>query len=131
LFECEKGCELHGTEKLPDACDQFQCPYLQGEDIHRPDSFKFLEELGGNIGNYIPAVPTNVPVSLAESLIREHRTLPAFILLGTEWARVTLPLDRNDDRTWTVKDSDVELWRKVFEIYEEHVDLLPAGLATP
>ena len=127
VFECDKGCELHATERLPQACDEFKCPYLQGQDIHRPDTFQeALEELGGNIGNYIPAVPESVPVSLARTLIREDRSVPAFILLGNEWARVILPLDRNEDRTWTARESAIELWGKFLD-----VELLPAGLAAP
>lgn len=130
-FECSAGCELHDTPMLPQMCDQFKCSYLEGADIHRPDSFQFLEELECGIGNFIPAIPSSIPVRLAKSLILEHRTLPAFVILGEEWARVILPLDRNKDRTWTVKDSDIELWKKVFDIYDEKIDLLPAGMAGP
>src|ERR1041385_9041190 len=105
LFECSKGCSLHGTEQKPFPCTQFECPYIQGKFIHRPDEFqKVLEEIGIQVGNFIPAIPPYVPVKMAECLIRENRTIPAFIMIGNEWVKVVLSLDRQDSRTWIVDE---------------------------
>jgi hypothetical protein len=115
-YECEKGCELHFEERKPQTCSEFTCPYLQGKDICRPDRFQpLLEELNGDMGNYIPAIPTNTESSLVETTIRDSRSLPAFILIGNEWVRVILPLDRNDDKTWKPNEQTTKLWEKLLK----------------
>jgi len=109
--ECDKGCDLHGTFFQPVACHGFFCPYLGGEDIHRPDTFQpLLEELGGNMGNYIPAVPQAMDVEFAKKTIRETRTVPAAALFDGNWVRVVLPLDRQPDGSWVTDEMMHARW---------------------
>jgi len=42
--ECAKGCDLYDRFHMPVVCHDFICPYLHGEDIHRPDVFRDLLE---------------------------------------------------------------------------------------
>lgn len=123
LFECNQGCSIHGLEKYPEACDQFECPYLQEYPIHRPDNFQeVLEEIGIEVGNFIPAIPPYVPVKMAECLIRDSRSVPAYILIGNEWIKVILSLDREDAKSWIVNEKYVELWGDLFRIYGAPID---------
>lgn len=123
LFECEKGCELHGKKEQPQTCTDFKCPYLQGKYIHRPDSFqRVLEDMDVGVGNFIPAIPPYVPIKMAECLIKENRSVPAYILIGNEWIRVILSLDRQDAKSWVVNEKSVELWTKLFAIYGAPID---------
>lgn len=123
LYECDNGCSIHREEKYPQACDEFECPYLKGKYIHRPDAFqKVLEDIEIQVGNFIPAIPPHIPIKMAECLIRENRSLPAYILIGNEWARVILSLDREDGKSWVVNDKSVELWVELFNIYGAPID---------
>lgn len=123
LYECNRGCSIHGLEKYPESCDHFECPYLQGQYIHRPDEFqKVLESLNISVGNFIPAVPPHIPVTMAEDLIKESRTVPAFILIGNEWIRVILSLDRTDGKSWVVNDKAVGQWSDLFRTYDAPID---------
>ncbi len=116
MHECEKGCALHGLEQQPETCRDFKCPYLTGEDIYKPSTFQnVLEELRGNMGNYIPAVATHVPINAAINLIRESRSLPAFILIGNTWLKLILPLDRNSDGSWATNDAAMHAWINLYE----------------
>jgi len=113
--ECLVGCAIHDQKKYPPACKAFICPYLKGEDIHRPDIFqKVLQELNGNISNYIPSIPTKIPVEEAEKLIRRTRNILASILTGNEWVQIVLPLDREKDGSWTSNEDAVQEWRKLY-----------------
>jgi hypothetical protein len=124
LYECNQGCSIHGLEKYPQACNDFECPYLQGKYIHRPDNFqKVLEEMNIEVGNFIPAIPPDISIKMAECLIRENRTIPAFILIGNEWVKVILSLDREDAKTWIVNEKSVELWSDLFKIYGAPIDI--------
>jgi hypothetical protein len=117
-YECNQGCSIHELDKYPNACRTFECPYLQKKYIHRPDNFQtVLEEINIGVGNFIPAVPPHIPVKLAEDLIRENRTVPAYILIGNEWARVILSLDREDAKSWVVNETSVKLWGDLFNAY--------------
>lgn len=109
--ECAAGCALHGRREQPEACAAFRCPYQERAGLHRPDNFqRTLEEAGGNIGNYIPAVPLSIPVEEANRLIRATRTVPASIIAGGQWLDVVLPLDLNFDGGWM--SGDPEPWEK-------------------
>lgn len=122
-YECNQGCSIHGLEKYPEACDHFECPYLQGKYIHRPDNFQsVLEEIGVEVGNFIPAIPPHIPVKTAEHLIKENRSIPAYILIGNQWMRVILSLDREDGKTWMVNERSVELWEDLFQTYDVPID---------
>lgn len=95
------GCAIHEQPNYPPMCAGFVCPYLSGADIHRPDTFQqVLEQSKGNIGNYIPMVPTDMLIEDVEQLIRETRSLPAAIMIQNEWTYVMLPLDRRPDGEW-------------------------------
>ena len=98
--ECD-GCAIHERADYPPMCKTFICPYLRGDEIHRPDKFQVtLNEAGGNIGNYIPTVPLEFNVESANILIRSERCLPAAILINNEWQQVILPLDRDSEGNW-------------------------------
>jgi hypothetical protein len=123
VYECKQGCSIHGLEKYPEACDGFECPYLEGKFIHRPDNFQdVLEDMDIEVGNFIPAIPPYVPIKIAEGLIRENRSVPAYILIGNEWIKVILSLDREDDKTWVVNERSVQLWGELFKTYGASVD---------
>lgn len=110
--ERERGCKLHGTPNQPPLCRDFLCPYLAGVDIHRPDTFEpLLVELGGNMGNYIPAIPRAMSIEFAKGLIRETRTLPAAVLFAGEWVRLVLPLDRQPDGSWETNEVLTARWQ--------------------
>lgn len=74
------------------------------------------------VGSFIPAIPPHIPVKMAESLIRENRSIPAYILIGNEWVRVILSLDREDAKTWIVNEKSVELWQDLFRNYGAPID---------
>lgn len=121
--ECSRGCAIHDRNNYPVVCNDFVCPYLDGEDMHRPDEFQgVLKELNGNVGAYIPAVPTLIPVQVAKQMIANTRTVPAFILVVDEWMRVILSLDRHPDRTWTVNQEPNDRWRDLFKLHGVHFD---------
>ncbi len=104
--ECE-GCAIHERDDYPEMCKTFICPYLSGDDIHRPDIFQeVLEQAKGNIGNYIPMIPTTRLIEDAEQLVRDTRSLPAAIMINNEWSYVMLPLDRKADGEW----DEVQPW---------------------
>lgn len=103
--ECAKGCAIHLKPEKPITCRGFHCPYQEREGLHRPDNFQAtLESLGGNIGNYIPAIPISIPVEIANRLIRDTRTVPASVINDNQWVDVILPLDRNRDGGWESGD---------------------------
>lgn len=123
LYECSNGCSIHKQAEYPEACDHFQCPYLQGNYIHRPDTFqKTLEEMDIQVGNFIPAIPPYVPVNVAECLIKENRSIPAYILIGNEWIKVILSLDRENGKSWMVNEKSLGLWGDLFKIYGASID---------
>lgn len=123
IYECKLGCSIHGLPQYPQPCSDFKCPYLQGKYIHRPDNFQVvLEEMNIEVGSFIPAIPPHIPVKMAESLIRENRSIPAYILVGNEWVRVILSLDRKDAKTWIVNEKSVGLWQNLFRTYGESID---------
>ena len=99
-YECSGGCSIFGESSRPKECVEFECPYLKGDDIHRPDTFQeVLMELGGNMGNYVPTINISIPKEEAIRKIKETRTVPAGYLLGGKWVETILPLDKNGD-TW-------------------------------
>jgi len=103
--ECQRGCDVHGTMFKPIICESFYCPYVSGVDIHRPDVFQpLLEELNGDMGNYIPAVSRAMDVEFAKDLIRETRSIPAAIMLEGQWVKLILPLDRQPDGSWVTTE---------------------------
>jgi len=61
-------------------------------------------------------------VKVVEDLIRENRSIPAYIMIGNEWIRVILSLDREDARTWMVNEKSVELWETLFHTYGAPID---------
>lgn len=94
-YECQAGCAVHNLVVQPAMCERFRCPYQERDGFHRPDSFQqTLEELRGNVGNYIPIVPVSIPVERANQLIRDTRTVPAAIIADGQWLDVILPLDQ-------------------------------------
>lgn len=110
--ECEAGCALHETFYQPIICHTFLCPYLGGEDIHRPDTFQpLLMELAGTMGNFIPAIPRAMNVEFACELIRETRAIPAAILMDGQWVRLVLPLDRQPDGSWISDEMMTARWQ--------------------
>lgn len=125
IYECKQGCSIHGLDQYPQVCDEFECPYLQGKQIHRPDNFQgVLEEIGIGVGSFIPAIPPHIPVKMAEILIRENRSIPAYILVGNEWIKVILSLDRENAKTWTVNEKSMQLWQALFNIYGSDIDVM-------
>lgn len=112
----------------PTACRTFFCPYLDGEDIYRPDTFQqLIEKLHGDVGNYIPCIPPHIPTAAAEILIEKTRSIAAAILIGRQWVKVVVSLDRNKDQSWDVKKDVVEAWQKLFQTHNEK---LPAFAVT-
>ena len=92
----------------PEACGAFHCPYQLRDGYHRPDNFqKTLEELGGDIGNYIPMIPVEIPVEKANQIIRDTRTVLACVLNGGEWVDVVMPLDRYPSGGWLSRDPGI------------------------
>jgi len=69
-----------------------------------------LEELNGDMGNYIPAIPRAIDVNYASELIRETRTVPAAVLLDGGWVRLVLPLDRQPDGSWIADEAMHARW---------------------
>lgn len=70
------GCILHGTPEQPDACRRFKCPYLEGEDIFRPDKAQsILESMHITQSGFIPAI--RVENELVQ--LQSGRVLPAFV----------------------------------------------------
>lgn len=109
--ECQQGCDLHDTFFQPVICHDFMCPYLGGGDIHRPDTFQpLLEELNGDMGNYIPVVPRAMDVEFAKELIRETRSIPAAVLFDGSWVKLVLPLDRQPDGSWVTTEQLHARW---------------------
>lgn len=89
----------------PEMCGAFHCPYQERDGLHRPDVFQeTLEWLGGNIGNYIPVIPTSIPIDVAKELIVKTRTVPASIINGGQWVNVIMPLDRDEQGGWVTGD---------------------------
>jgi len=114
-YECSLGCSIHKDENYPPSCKDFFCPYLEGKDIYRPDTFQpILEELNGNMSNYIPTIPLNIPIEKAKNLIQKTRNIVASIIVGNEWVDIILPLDRNEDRSWTSNEDAVKQWRELY-----------------
>lgn len=112
-YECDAGCQMHNDPKLPKGCHEFYCPYIRGDDIHRPDTFlQVIEELHGTVGNYIPRVPTKVNVDAAKALMRETRSLPVFVLDG-QWQKVILCVDRTKERGWGATEEQIYKWNKL------------------
>src|SRR4030095_3662182 len=106
---------LHGLDTKPLACQTFRCPFLEGADIHRPDTFQiFLEQVGGNMGNYIPIVPANIDVAEAEEVILQTRTIPAAILMDGQWMKLFLPLDRKADGSWQTDNRSKDEWEAFY-----------------
>ena len=107
--ECD-GCALHHLGTKPQECQEFDCLYRHGAEIHRPDTFQqVLEDAGGNLGNYIPMIPITMDAEAAKKLIKQERCLPAAILVGGQWRSVILPLDRKEDGTW--EESTTTAWK--------------------
>lgn len=120
--ECEKGCNIHNDVSQTEICRNFKCPYLFGEDVHKPGSFqKVLEEAKGDMGNYIPAICTFVPVETANGLIIGTRTLPAFILVDGQWILSIIPIDKKEDGSWEVSDTMVKSWSLLYQKYKQAV----------
>lgn len=93
------------TPEQPIPCRIFNCPYQERDGYHRPDNFQeTLESLGGNIGNYIPAIPISIPIDKANRLIRKTRTVPASVMNDGQWVDVILPLDRDENGGWLTAD---------------------------
>jgi len=118
--ECSKGCSLHGTIHKPSTCVEFKCPYLQDDDIYRPDTFQdLLEELNGNIGNYIPYISPIIPESEVRELIKKTRSIPACITVGDKGLKFILPLDRDKDGSWSSTENNVRKWEELYSKYGE------------
>ncbi len=115
--ECAKGCGLY-PNKWPSACKTFLCPYLEGANIYRPDTFQFLKELDINIGNFIPSIHPGLPIKETKELIIKTRTIPASILVGNKWVKVIMALDRAEDKSWTVNKKIVQEWEKFYKSYD-------------
>lgn len=95
IYECSSGCSVHSTPVQPKECKDFNCPYILGKDIHRPDTFEaLLKELGSSLGCFIPHVPTFVPVDAAQDLIKRTRTVPAALQCDTGWEVAVLSIDQ-------------------------------------
>ena len=110
-FEIEDGCAIHESEHYPEGCRVFKCPYLDGEDMHRPDTFQqILEDLDGNIGNLIPVVPRSVPPMKAIELIIKTRSVLAAFVLESKWVRAVMPLDREADGSWYPTEQLLAPW---------------------
>lgn len=118
--ECEKGCTLHGKKEQPNVCKVFHCPYIRGENIHKPDVFQDeLKDLKGNIGNYIPAVLSSIDIAATKELIRKTRTIPAYILIGNEWKEIIMPLDRDENGTWLLTGERLKPWEELYKRYNQ------------
>jgi hypothetical protein len=95
----------------------FKCPYLFGEEVHQPDIFReILEEIDGNMGNYVPAIPVYVSINSAINLIRESRSIMAFILVDMRWIQTVIPLDKNTDGTWWATKVMSDAWIDLTDI---------------
>ena len=123
-FEFEGGCVIYREEHFPPGCRLLPCPYLEGEDIHRPDTFQaILEESHGNVGNYIPSIPRSIPIQRALRLIRETRSVLAVIILDGKLTRVALPLDRDAEGMWYPTQEILAPWAELCAKYG--VQLVP------
>ena len=132
--ECAAGCALHNDDLQPDICHNFRCPYIHGQPIHKPDVFQeLLEAAVGNMGNYIPAVSSEVPIANAHSLIQNDRSLPAYILVGNDfggrWIYTILPLDKNADGGWETNVESVAKWSELYRRYGVMLPLEQDGTA--
>ena len=122
-YECVAGCSIHKHQNYPQSCHDFVCPYLEGEDIHRPDAFQqTVEELNGNMANFIPHLSARVPVEESRELITSSRSVPASILQNGQWVEIIMPLDKENDGSWAVTEDRVIRWE---ELYARHGELLP------
>jgi hypothetical protein len=120
--ECEVGCAIW-TTSIPAQCKNFHCPYIYGNDIHRPDAFQeLLEKLAGNVGNYIPFVPSGVSVEETKALVLKTRTIPAAITMPNGgWKVLVMPLDREPDGTWYTNKSRAKNWVMLFNKHGYHL----------
>jgi len=122
--ECERGCALHDNPQQPDICRTFQCPYIRDEEVHRPDTFQpLLESLNGNMGNYIPAVSTAIPIESARQLIADTRTILAYMLLDGRWLQTVLPLDKDANGAWATTEPMVSEWGRLYESFGQTLAL--------
>ena len=95
--ECSEGCAIHNQSGYPKQCADFVCPYLQGEDIHRPDEFQFvLHELGGTLTSFVPYISTKIPIEKAIQRIKKLRVLPATFKTEYGWIGAVVPLDQQE-----------------------------------
>lgn len=111
--ECGSGCTLHGAPEKPATCRQFECPYLLGNDIHRPDAFRpALDETKCRIGNFIPAISSRIPVERAAALIDATDSIPASIMICGKWTKVIMPMRKESNGTW--QTHALEDWRALY-----------------
>jgi len=113
--ECESGCSIHGADTFPLGCKVFLCPYLAGDEIHRPDTFQYLlESMNITVCAFVPAVPKTIPVEEANDLITRTRTIMAATadLYGYsgQWVRVVMPLDLEKNGQWYLNKDLLPPW---------------------
>lgn len=105
--ECGAGCSIHADK--PSQCREFDCPYIAGDAIHRPDTFQpFLEELGGNLLCYVPYVPLTVSVEKAKEIMQNTRSIHCAIKLDG-WKPMVLSLDQSSG-AFGANQSQVDAW---------------------
>lgn len=118
-YECVKGCSIHEKKGYPKGCHDIICPYLLDEDIHRPDIFaQCLEELKGNLGGYIPSIPTVVPVQEAIELIIKSRTILVGRIIDKQWKRLVMPLDLDSNGVWYPEEKLLPPWTELLTKYK-------------
>src|SRR5262249_33328066 len=114
--ECKSGCSIHGLGQ-PTSCVEFQCPYLLGWSIHRPDTFQaVIERTGGNAASYVPAVPEIVPPGMAIALIESLRSVPAAVKTHGGWTQIILSLDQESD-IYSATEEQRKAWTDLIACY--------------
>lgn len=114
-FECDSGCSIHKDRPLQ--CADFKCPYLNGDQIHRPDTFKaILRRLQSNLVCIIPWIPQSVPPVAAERLIETSWSILCAVKTETGWTPIVLDLTQQDNLYKGSKEQN-EAWEKIIADY--------------
>jgi hypothetical protein len=100
LTDCWHACHTCGVHDHPDypkQCRSFICPYLSGDDIHRPDSFEYmLKIMRVTVEGFIPAIPVALDPVEACNLVYETRSMLASMIVRGQWQRSVISLDSPD-----------------------------------
>lgn len=115
--ECSKGCSIHLMTGYPKECREFQCPYLNGDSIYRPDTFQpLLQRLGISLKSFIPWIPVVIPMKQSKKLIRRTRSILCAVK-ADKWELITLKLDQPKGDVFSGSDELREAWQELWDKY--------------